>query len=79
MPITFTIRNVPDDLADRIRRRARQAHRSLQGELLHILEEAVHSGGVLTPSQVRERAAAYGISSNEGESARMIREDRDAR
>ncbi len=79
MPVSFTIREVPDDLADRIRRRAQENHRSLQGELLHILEHAVEGREVLTPRQVRERAASYGIGSEENESVEMIREDRDAR
>ena len=79
MPVSFTIRDVPDALADRIRRRARENHRSLQGELLHILERSVEGRKVLTPRQVREKAASYGIGSEEDESVEMVREDRDAR
>jgi plasmid stability protein len=79
MPVNFTIRNVPDELADKIRQRARSAHRSLQGELLRILEEAVDERGLLTPTMVREMAATYGVGTEKDESTRMIREDRDAR
>jgi len=78
MSVTFTIKNVPDDLADRIRRRAKKAHRSLQGELLHILEQAVEERKVLTPMMVREKAAAFGVGSD-SEAVEMIREDRDER
>jgi plasmid stability protein len=39
MPVTLTIKQVPDDLADHLRRRAAAARRSLQGELLLILEQ----------------------------------------
>lgn len=40
MPTTFTIKQVPDALADRLRRRAEDNRRSLQRELLLILEDA---------------------------------------
>jgi plasmid stability protein len=79
MPVNFTIRNVPDELADKIRVRARSAHRSLQGELLQILEEAAGEQGLLTPQMVREKVAAYGIGIGKDESVELIREDRDAR
>jgi plasmid stability protein len=79
VPVTFTIRNVPDEIANRIRKQAEEAHRSLQGELMRILEESVHGPEVLTLGQIREKAASYGIGSPTNESARMIREDRDAR
>ena len=39
MPINLSVKNVPDEIADRLRALARQNHRSLQGELLWILEE----------------------------------------
>lgn len=41
MPVTLTIKHVPDRVADRLRLRAAASHRSLQGELTAILEEAV--------------------------------------
>jgi plasmid stability protein len=41
MPVTFTIKEVPDRIAARLRERARTHHRSLQGELMAILEAAV--------------------------------------
>ena len=37
----LSIKNVPEELLARLRARARQHHRSLQGELMTILEEAV--------------------------------------
>ncbi len=40
MPTTFTIKQVPDVLADQLRRRAARNRRSLQRELLLILETA---------------------------------------
>ena len=41
MPVTLTIKHVPDDLAEKLRQRAASRHRSLQGELLVMLNEAL--------------------------------------
>jgi plasmid stability protein len=41
MPVTLTIKQVPERLAQRLRARAAASHRSLQGELLVILSEAI--------------------------------------
>ena len=40
MTVNLSIKNVPDELADRLRERAKRNHRSLQGELLSLLEDA---------------------------------------
>lgn len=44
MPVTLTIKNVADDLADRLRERAADRRRSLQRELLLILEQTAALG-----------------------------------
>jgi plasmid stability protein len=44
VPVTLTIKQVPDRVADKLRLRAAASHRSLQGELMAILEEAVSQG-----------------------------------
>lgn len=44
MPVTLTVKQVPDRVADKLRVRAAASHRSLQGELMAILEEAVMQG-----------------------------------
>jgi len=41
MPVNLSIKEVPDALADRLRARAERHHRSLQGELMAIIEHAV--------------------------------------
>lgn len=41
MPVNLSAKNVPDDLVAKLRQRAKRHHRSLQGELMAILEEAV--------------------------------------
>ena len=43
MPINLSIRNVPDDIAERLRERAKQNHRSLQGELMEICKAYVEA------------------------------------
>ncbi|MEO9136567.1 MAG: hypothetical protein ABI316_08175 [Casimicrobiaceae bacterium] len=114
MTTTFTVKQVPDDVADGLRRRAAGNRRSLQRELLLIIERAaaepdetqvaaeppsayaVHKivmkrgkptskavtgktvSGKLTLEQLWQRARALGASMP-GESAAIIRRDRDAR
>jgi len=41
MSVNLSIKNAPDDVVERLRQRAERHHRSLQGELLAIIEEAV--------------------------------------
>ena len=45
MPVNLSVKNVPDELAELLRRRAAANHRSLQRELLSILETVVGQGG----------------------------------
>ena len=40
MPVNLSVKNVPDALAAKLRERAERNHRSLQGELMAILEAA---------------------------------------
>ena len=40
MPVNLSIKNAPDDVVQRLRDRARRHHRSLQGELMAIIEAA---------------------------------------
>ena len=77
MAVSFSVKDVPDDLADALRERARRNHRSLQGELLDILESAVRP----TPFQATvlwKRIQTLGLATP-AESARMIRRDRNRR
>ncbi|MBT2323845.1 Arc family DNA-binding protein [Variovorax paradoxus] len=38
--VNFSIKDVPEELAERLRQRAARNHRSLQGELMAIIEQA---------------------------------------
>lgn len=78
MSVNLSIKNVPDRIAERLRERARRSNRSLQGELLTILEEAVGLRPSLTPRQLLAQVRAAGIRTPD-EATAWIRGDRDAR
>jgi antitoxin FitA len=78
MAVSFSIKNVPDHLAEKIRQRAVKNHRSLQGELLVILNESVTQEQVLKPSEVLIELRRIGLKTP-AEASRFVREDRDAR
>lgn len=77
MPVNLSIKNVPEELAQRLRERARRHHRSLQGELMAIIEEEMIPRRV-TVDQVYQRVQELGLKTG-SETAGMVREDRDAR
>lgn len=77
MPVTLSVKNVPDKLAERLRQRATRHHRSLQGELLAILEEATQPA-TITIEELAEKVRLLGLSTP-AESVAMIRADRDGR
>jgi len=79
MPVNLSIKSVPDDLADRLRKRAEQNRRSLQRELLVILEEAEPKRArKLTVRELAERVRELGIKTP-SESVRWVRQMRDER
>lgn len=78
MPVSLSIKNAPDDMVKRLKERAERHHRSLQGELMAILDEAVGAARPLTPDDVLTAVRQLGLSTP-GEAAAMVREDRDGR
>ena len=78
MPVSLSIKNAPDDMVMRLKERAERHHRSLQGELMAILEEAVGAARPLTPDEVLTKVRQLGLSTPR-EAAAMIRRDRDGR
>ncbi|HET7882361.1 MAG TPA: Arc family DNA-binding protein [Acetobacteraceae bacterium] len=74
--MTLSIKNVPDDLADRLRQQAARNHRSLQGELLAILESVAGSPSTSRIDEIYARVQASGVQSPR-EASRMVRRDRD--
>ena len=77
MPVNLSIKNVPDNLAQRLRKRARRHHRSLQGELLAIMEEAL-AMKKLTVEEAFQQILSLDFNTND-EAVAMVRQDRDDR
>ena len=77
MPVNLSIKNVPDELADRLRRRADAAHRSMQGELMAILEAALEDRPPMRPREVLARLEALDLRTGR-EAADDVRRERDA-
>jgi plasmid stability protein len=77
MSLSFSVKDVPEELARALRERAARNHRSLQGELMHILESAVQSRP-FRAGALQRRLRDLGFTTPD-ESAAMIREDRDTR
>ena len=73
MPVNLSVKNVPEAIAAKLRERAARNHRSLQGELMAILENAA-----IEPNVTRTSAggASYEIEAstapNEGLLDRLL-------
>jgi plasmid stability protein len=77
MAVTLRVENVPEEVAARLEERAKKSRRSLQGELLRILEKAVSEEDRLTAAQVLEKVRSLKLKTPT-ESAAFVRQDRDA-
>lgn len=78
MPVNLSIKNAPDDVVRRLKARAARHHRSLQGELLAILEEAVQPPRQVTVDEVLAKVRRLQLATPV-ESGAIVRADRDAR
>jgi plasmid stability protein len=79
MPVNLSVKNAPDQVVKRLKARAARHHRSLQGELMAILEAAAYDEPrPLTPRAVLAQVRAAGIATPSS-SARIIRASRDGR
>ncbi|MGE5157965.1 MAG: FitA-like ribbon-helix-helix domain-containing protein [Gemmatimonas sp.] len=76
MPVNLSIKNAPDEVVQRLRQRAERHHRSLQGELLAIIEDAAFSEQSLSPAELLAEVRRLGVRTP-AESANIIRADRD--
>jgi len=77
VPVNLSIKNAPDDLVQRLRERAARNHRSLQGELMAIIEDAVQPTRYQTLDEVVAEVRKRGLSGPD-EAAAIIRADRDS-
>ena len=76
--MNLSVKNVPPELASKLKERARKNHRSLQGELMAILEQSSTETGTLSPAQALAEVRQTGLSAP-SESASLVRAGRDAR
>ena len=73
----ISIKNIPERVLLRLKAQAKKNQRSLQNELLNILEKAVEPAR-LSLEEVHSRVTVSGLRTG-SESVQFIREDRDAR
>lgn len=80
MPVDLSIKRVPDEVVERLRMRAKINRRSLQGELLAMVERVAGETAVrpVTVEQLHEWAKAQGFRGT-GSSVEDIRRMRDER
>jgi len=77
MPVNLSIKNARDDVVQRLRARAARHHRSLQGELMAIIEAAVEEGAPFTPARILAEVRGLGLDTP-SEAVAIIRANRDA-
>jgi len=75
MPANLSIENAPDDVVERLRRRAKRHGRSLRSELLAIIETASREDQQLTATEILAEARRLGLKTPR-EATGMIRADR---
>ena len=79
--VTITIKNIPAQIYERIKAQAKTNHRSINGEILSILDQAVSLPPIDVQAtlerarKVRELTANYAITAEEIE--KMINEGRE--
>lgn len=78
MTVNLSIKNAPASMVKRLKAQAARHHRSLQGELLAILESVAYAETSVDLTAVISEIQRLGLHTP-AESAAMIREERDAR
>jgi antitoxin FitA len=79
--VTITVKNIPEQIYERIKAQAKANHRSINGEILSILEQAVSLPPIDVQAtlerarKVRELTAKYTVTADEIE--KMINEGRE--
>ena len=76
--MNLSIKNASGDVVERLRRRAARNRRSLQGELLAIIEAAAREEQPATPADVLAEVRRLGLRTP-SEAAALIRAGRDGR
>ena len=73
----ISVKNVPEPVLEKLRQRARRNHRSLQGELMSIIESSIESKPI-SIEDAETMLAASGLKTGD-DAALWVRELRDAR
>ena len=74
--LDLSIKRVPEDQVRRLRERAKANHRSLQGELRALIDEATGTPRRLGIDEIVARVKGLNLTRRD-KAARLIREDRD--
>ena len=74
--VNLSLKNVPDWVVRRLRERAERHRRSVEGELLAIIEAAVQEDWPATPGEILAEVRRLGVRTP-SESAALVRADRD--
>ena len=77
VPVNLSVKNVPYELVERLRKRAKRHYRSLQGELMAILEEAT-APDRLSLGEAERRLSALSLKTG-NDSTALVRELRSGR
>ncbi|MDO8837076.1 MAG: Arc family DNA-binding protein [Vicinamibacterales bacterium] len=77
MPVNISIKDVPDDIAEALRLRAQANHRSMQGELMAMIERHTNERP-FKALELWNDIQKLGLRTP-SESTQWIREDRDSR
>jgi antitoxin FitA len=79
MSVSLSIKNVPDEVVQRLRERATRHRRSLQGELLDIVEQAADQPPALAVDDIYQRVKRLRLPRGGPRSVDVIRKTRDGR
>jgi plasmid stability protein len=75
--MNISIQNLSPDTLNRLRQRAKRNHRSLQGELMALIDQAVESEPrKLSVDEISAKVSRLGIK-RRNEAVKLIRSDRD--
>lgn len=80
MGVDLSIKNVPAEKVELLKQRAESNHRSLEDELLALIDQATAAlpKKQMTISEIGAYVRSFGVTTKD-EAVRMIREDRDSR
>ena len=78
MSVTLSIKNVPDKVAQKLRERASANHRSIQGELVAILEDSLQKKKAMTALELLQNVRRLGLKTP-AEARDILRAERNAR